>query len=188
MLKLGCLNIRSLPKKFHSLSDLITSKNIDVLSTTETWHDESSIALSKLRQCGYLVHDRPRPREGLALRSLGTNHDGLAVIASSTVGLHQLNGGFNPHIFESLTTQLNRGSRHINLLTVYRTGNIQSQFFSEFSDLLGRLVIKSPILFVTGDFNIHLEKPDDRNCLAFRPHLLVSDWLLKVPPTTVVGC
>ena len=79
-LRLGCLNIRSLAKKYHSLSDLITSKNIDVLSTTEIWHDEGSLALSKLRQCGYLVLDRPRPREGLTLRSLGTNHCGLAVI------------------------------------------------------------------------------------------------------------
>ena len=48
MLRLGCLNIRSLAKKFDSLSDLIASKNIDVLSTTEIWHDESSLALSKL--------------------------------------------------------------------------------------------------------------------------------------------
>ena len=78
MLRLGCLNIRSLAKKFHSLSDLITYKNIDVLSTTETCHDEGSLALSKLRQYGYLVLDLPRPREGLALRSLGTNHGGLA--------------------------------------------------------------------------------------------------------------
>ena len=69
------------------------------------------------------------------------------------------------------------GSRHINLLTVCRTGNLQSQFFSEFSDLLGRLVIKSPTLFVTGHFNIHLEKPDDRNCLAFRD--LISSFGLR---------
>ena len=178
VLRLGCLNIRSLVKKYHSLSDLIINKNIDVLSTTETWHDEGSLALTKLRQCGYLVLDRPRPREGFALRSLGTNHGGLAVIASSTVGLHQLNDGFSPNTFESLTAQINRGSRHINLLTVYRTGNLQPQFFSEFSDLLGRLVTKSPTLFVTGDFNIHLEKPDDRNCLAFRD--LISSFGLRL--------
>ena len=97
VLRLGCLNIRSLAKKYHSLSDL---------STTETWHDEGSLALSKLRQCGYL-------------RSLGTNHGGLAVIASSTVGLHQLNDGFSPNTFESLTAQINRGSRHISLLATY---------------------------------------------------------------------
>ena len=178
VLRLGCLNIRSLAKKYHSLSDLIINKNIDVLSTTETWHDEGSLALTKLRQCGYLVLDRPSPREGFALRSLGTNHGGLAVIASSTVGLHQLNDGFSPNTFESLTAQIDRGSRHINLLTVYRTGNLQPQFFSEFSDLLGRLVTKSPTLFVTGDFNIHLEKPDDRNCLAFRD--LISSFGLRL--------
>ena len=177
VLRLGCLNIRSLAKKFDSLSDLITSKNIDVLSTTGTWHEESSLTLSKLRQYGYLVLDRPRPREGLTLRSLGTNHGDLVVIESS-IGLHQLNDGFDPNTFDSLTTQINRGSRHINLLTVYRTGNLQSQFFSEFSDLLGRFVIKSPTLFVTVDFNIHLDKPDDRNCLAFRD--LTSSFGLRL--------
>ena len=36
------------------------------------------------------------------------------VIPSSTVGLQQLNVGFNPSTFESLTAQINRLSRHKN--------------------------------------------------------------------------
>ena len=40
------------------------------------------------------------------------------------------------------------------------------------------MIHKLSTLFVTGHFNIHLEKPDDRNCLAFRD--LISSFGLRL--------
>ncbi len=37
MIKLGLMNIRSLPTKVHFVNDMITRHNLDVLSLTETW-------------------------------------------------------------------------------------------------------------------------------------------------------
>ena len=82
----GCLNIRSITSKFEVLTDVIKDKKIDILSLTETWHDEGSVAFFQLRRQGFTVIDCPRPRVGSAQSSsLHSNHGGhLNIIYSAT--------------------------------------------------------------------------------------------------------
>ena len=78
------LNIRSITIKFEVLTHVIKDKKIDILSLTETWHDEGSVAFFQLRRQGFTVVDRPCPRVGSAQSSgLHSNHGGLAIIYSA---------------------------------------------------------------------------------------------------------
>jgi len=52
----GCLNVRSLLKKFDDVTELCLDRHIDLLSVTETWHDADSTVqsvLGRLRSAGY---------------------------------------------------------------------------------------------------------------------------------------
>ena len=74
------------------LTDVIKDKKIDILSLTETWHDEGSVAFFQLRLQGFTVIDCPRPRVGSAQSSgLHSNHGGFAVISTSSIQLGLLN-------------------------------------------------------------------------------------------------
>lgn len=121
VLRLGCLNLRSLAR---SSTPSPISSPINILMFCQLMR-HGTIAICKLRLLGL------QSSEGSVLRSLRKNHGGLAVIRSSTVGPYQHNVGLNPSTFELLAALINRGSKHVNLLTVYKAGNLQSQFFFE---------------------------------------------------------
>ena len=71
-------------------------------NTIETKHDEDYLILIQLRLCSYSVLDRPSPRVGSALRSLGTKHVGLVIISCSDYA--NLFIASNRNIFESIAT------------------------------------------------------------------------------------
>ena len=137
----------------------------------------------------FTVIDCPRPRVGSAQSSsLHSNHGGLAVISTSSIQLRLLNIDFKSTIFEYLATQVYLRSKCINLLTIYRTGPVRKQFFSELSELLSRFVINSSVLFITGDLNIHLERHDDPNNVTLRGILSSLGLGLRVDgPTHDLG-
>ena len=54
---LGCLNVRSLLRKYDDVIELCRDRRIDLLCLTETWHDVDSAVLGRLRRAGY---NRPR--------------------------------------------------------------------------------------------------------------------------------
>ena len=158
------------------------------MSLTETWHDEGFVAFFQLRRQGFTVIDCPRPPVGSAQSSsLHSNHGGLAVISTS-IQLRLLNIDFKSTTFEYLATKVYLRSKCINLLTIYRTGPVRKQFFSELSELLSRFVINSSVLFITGDLNIHLERHDYPNNVTLRGILSSLGLGLRVDgPTHDLG-
>ena len=168
VIKFGCLNVRSIAGKVDILLDIIPLNEIGILMLVETWHDDGSVALQRLRRAGYSVVDRPRPREGCVQKSLLTNHGGLAVIATEVIQLRSRDINCTLKTFEYLAVQVRSGNEHINILIIYRTGALQSQFYLELSEILGRMLIASPRFFVAGDINIHLERQEDPENRTFR--------------------
>lgn len=77
LLNFGALNIRSLGNKLETLLQVRYDQLIDVLFLVETWHDNDSVCLGRLRQDGFQVADRPRPRA--RANTLTTNHGGIMV-------------------------------------------------------------------------------------------------------------
>ena len=74
--------MRSIAGKVDIQLDIIPLNGIGVPMLVETWHDDGSVALQRLRRAGYSVVDRPRPRGGRAQKSLLTNHGNLTMIAT----------------------------------------------------------------------------------------------------------
>ena len=85
------------------------------------------------------------------------------MIATEVIQLRSLDINCTSKTFEYLAVQVRSSNEHINILTIYRTGALQSQFYLELSEILGRMVIASPLFFVAGDINIHLERQEDRS-------------------------
>ena len=76
------MNVRSASGKI----DIIAMKrdqSIDVLCLCETWHDEDSVSIRRLRAEGLQVLERARPRSLSELSTLSTNHGGGVAIAAS---------------------------------------------------------------------------------------------------------
>ena len=57
-LSFGTWNIRSLSKRFSSVAEAISDKQLDILAVTETWHrDSDDVALRRSAPAGYRIID-----------------------------------------------------------------------------------------------------------------------------------
>src|SRR5664279_4452127 len=100
----GCLNIRSVANKMVELLDVRRDQSIDVMFLVETWHDNDSVTLRRLRVDGYQVIDRPRPR--IRNDTISTNHGGVAVAAVPAIRLALLDLVVKPETFELLCVRV----------------------------------------------------------------------------------
>jgi hypothetical protein len=156
----GCFNIRSIAQNLVDLLDDRHDLNIHVFFLVETWHDRDCVDLRRLRSDGYQVVDRPRPRT--RDDTVSTNHGGLAVIAVPGVRLVALDlGVVKPVTFELLVVRVVSGSSSSVVVLVYRTGPVASAFFGELSYVLDRVATLVEPVFVVGDMNIRLDRPND---------------------------
>ena len=138
-------------------------QSIDVLCLCETWHDEDSVSIRRLRAEGLQVLERARPGSVSELSSLTTNHGGVAIAASRGVRLTAINTGNRECSFEHVCACVtSRGSSCIVLL-IYRLGSriADASFFLELSDLLDRLTTLTDPIMIASDLNIRLDRPDD---------------------------
>jgi len=74
-----------------------------VLCLCETWHDEDSVSIRRLRAEGLQVLERARPRSVSELSTLSTKHGGVAIAASRGVRLTAINTGNRKRSFEHVT-------------------------------------------------------------------------------------
>jgi len=87
------MNVRSAAGKIDDIVAMKRDQLIDVLCLCETWHDEDSVSIRRLRAEGLQVLERARPRSVSELPSLTTNHGGVAIAASRGVRLTAINTG-----------------------------------------------------------------------------------------------
>ena len=153
------LNIRSLHQKTDDVLELQRDHDIDVFLLVETWHDPDSVCISRLRNEGFCVAERSRPRVQ-GQDPLLTNHGGIAVISSNTLPLQTLSLSVAPTTFELVCVRVSRKSTSSNILLVYRTGPISNLFFEELSNVLDIVRSFNVPLIVAGDMNIHIERQD----------------------------
>ena len=157
----SCLNICSIANKLDDLLEVRQDQSIDVMFLVETWHDADSVVFRRLRVDGYQVVDRPRPRTSSNVDTLSTNHGGVAVVAAPGIRLVSLNLGVKPSTFELLPVRVVSGSSACVAVLVYRTGPVTTSFFAELSDVMERTVTSADPIYLVGDLNIRLDRPDD---------------------------
>jgi len=152
----GCLNIRSLLNKFDDVVEVCRDRHIDLLCVTESWHDADSAVLGRLRCSGFNVADRPRLR--VDSDNLSVNHGGVVVIAAADVALSPIViNDPRPTTFEVLCV------RAVIVVTLYRPGSaaIQQTFFDELAVIFDQVATYQEPIYVAGDFNIRLDRPDN---------------------------
>jgi len=160
---------------------------IDVQCLAETWHDDGCVAFSRLRQAGWSVADRPRPRAPTANLNL-TNHGGVAVLARPGVNLAPVSTvSDTPSTFEYVCTRVTAGQFKAIVTVVYGPGskNIEQEFFDELSSLLDCVAAFQEPTFVVGDFNVRLDRVTDPDTGQFN-ELLVSQGLSVCPTCSTV--
>jgi hypothetical protein len=168
----GCLNIQSAINKFDDVIDLFRQQDLTALCLTETWLDSDSPVINRLRHAGYSVVDRPRPR---VCHDISVNHGGVAIITAPGMSLAPLPVGLQPTTFEVTACYII--NRHqVAVIAIYRPGSqpVTVSFFEELSKLLEQVVVLSVPVFVVGDFNIRLDRPDDSHTLQL--HLTFDSY------------
>lgn len=165
-LKFGAMNVHSSNDKIDDILSTRRERNIDVLLLCETWHDQDSVFIRRLRTDGMRVIERARPRTA---NSLSTNHGGVVIAASNGVHLQPVNVGGPRSTFEFACGRVTSCGVSRVILLIYRPGSaaICSTFFDEFSDIMDYAATLEVPLIVTGDINIHLERPDDPDSRRF---------------------
>ena len=170
--QLSCatFNVRSLPKKLEALKQLTSDLDIPVLCLTETWLDDDSVDLRRLRTQGYQVLERARPRQpqNNTRMARNTNHGGVAIIAPNEIRLTKLSVG-SPQSFEHLCARVTSKGSSLVILLLYRPGSTaaKQEFFNELSSMLESLAVLTDPVVVTGDINIRLDRPSDPLCTQF---------------------
>ena len=77
----------------------------------------------------------------------------------------------------------------IVMLLVYRPGSVQANdvFFAELDKCLEVIALYKCEIVVAGDFNIHVERPDDPHAIRLREVLSSFDCIQHVPHTPTHG-
>ena len=177
-LRIAQLNARSAVKKGDAIQDSIIDNNLDILALTETWftssHDLSVI--HSIVPDGYTVHHQPRPSGGRG--------GGVALIYRSSAKA-KVNSHSNYSTFEHLDITLTHDSHALRLVSIYRPPSSSvPQFITEFANLVDNLNLSNGKLVVLGDFNIHVDRSDNRDSTAFRDMLEASNLIQHVSKAT----
>jgi exonuclease III len=166
------LNIRSLlnPMKYTAIFDLAHSRHVDLFALTETWITSSATS-AELRNApppGFSLVSCPRP----APANL-TSH----VVGGGTAFLvrepaHIVNTPFNQKFksFEMSSLTLKLRTSKLTVFNVYRPppANTKSRksvpfsfFLAELDTFLSLAATTPHEFLITGDFNLHLDDPND---------------------------
>lgn len=152
-LKLALFNIRSLPGKTFLINDFITEHNLDFMFLTETWLGQNNSTTA-------LIESAPPNYSFISEAAVNRRGGGVAVLFKNSLQCKQLSfSKFSS--FEYVAFQLKSSPRAV-LLKIYRPPRYCANFFDDFNELLSIICIDRDCIIVVGDFNIHIDNPQDR--------------------------
>ena len=147
-------NPQSLQNKIADFISLLEDNDIDISFITESWMTSQNNQTSALLQeAGYnIFHFCRQNRKG----------GGVGIIARNK--FIPKNGKLMAfHTFEIFMQSFKIPNSHpLTLVVIYRHGEeSQTDFIREFYSLVEFLVTNTIYFLICGDFNIHVNKPDD---------------------------
>ena len=153
------INARNLKNKSSYFIDHISGHNPDIVAITETWlTTNDDAARAECTPSGYKLLDQVRQTQ--------RRGGGVALLIRSKFTANR-NPSTHQSSFESADWTLHSNNLRIRIIVIYRpplSANHPvtiSTFISEFSSFLESVVICSEPLIITGDFNIHMDIPDE---------------------------
>ena len=172
-----------------ALCDFVITPQLDVLAITETWltgvdRDNRTLADIKNTLPNYVLYHSPR----LHSRAGGV---GILVRNGITVNIHQSQ---EYRAFEHVDLTLSSMSLSFHLLVIYRPPPnkknklTNAMFHDDFGCLTESLIAHPCRFLVAGDFNIHMDAPDNREAAIFRDLFDTSNFKQHVAsPTHTAG-
>lgn len=150
-LRVGSINARSMRAKAPVLTDLISTKSLDILGITETWLTprETAASLADITPAGFSFHQIPRP---------GRPGGGVGLFVASSLKFSEVTIPTHSS-FEAICGRISTGKVCLNVLNIYRPPGTCNIFFEELQDTLSHMVSLPHDLLIMGDFNLHVNVP-----------------------------
>ena len=178
-LTVGVLNAQSITHKSTAISETIIDRHLDVLALTETWHHVSDdLPLRRCAPPGYAIVD--------ASRQSADRGGGVALVFSKRFSAKRLTFAVQPTTFEVLGCMLRSASVSAVYVVIYRPGSktVTESFFEELICLLETVATYRCPIIVCGDFNIHVNNPNDRHAQHFAEIIESFDLVQNVDGST----
>ena len=153
------INCRSAVNKSTELQVELVQNRIDICSLTETWfRDGDTAAETQICPPGYKVISVPRSdRQG----------GGIAIVHRDSITIQRTNT-YNYPTMECSDFAVSLPGLTLNMAVIYRPPDkpIRS-FVSDFLDYIERNINLTGKLLLTGDFNVHVNKPESPDVNTF---------------------
>ena len=179
---MGTFNVRSLVNKTVGVMEHLLDVECDICFIQETFLREGDKAkLTEIRDYGWNVLSDPRKH-----RSGG----GIAMLYRNNITLKSNNKVTKYKSFQVMESLLSSTSDLVRLINVYRppytkkARHTECTFLEEFDDYLQTLSTKSGTPVIAGDFNLHIERPDDlypKKFLQLLSHYNLFQYVPTVP-------
>ena len=161
-IKFGTVNTRSIKKKVNMVEEQMTVNNLDFLFITETWlkddeNDKIWLKATELANTPFQIHSLERTKGkggGILLVSRCCNSTKLIKKASKPS-------------FEGATWKIIFGNNQLTVTGCYhpppgtRNPYPNSMFIDQLSDYMMDIISQHPNNILLGDFNIHVNDPED---------------------------
>ena len=159
-MRVTTVNARSLKSKIELIHDLVESKGIDILLVTETWltdneQDTIWIASSFMNKSPFRYQQISR-----------SQRKGGGILLLSRFSIEPICNANSPS-FEGASWKLTIGNITLCITGVYHpppsllNNTTNSMFIDQLSDFLVEVMSQSSNHIVLGDFNIHVNNPND---------------------------
>ncbi|CAB4005804.1 Hypothetical predicted protein [Paramuricea clavata] len=190
-LLLCVLNARSVRNKTAAIMDYIRDSNVDLCAITETWLTPDDAAVrAELCPNGFKFLDNPRT---------GRRGGGIGLLYRDSLQVKTVNSGEKSSFEFSECIVTSSSSRDLRVVNIYRppySGEHKvttSVFFTEFANYIDLLFTEAFLLckeqlIITGDFNIHIDSPEQPDARTFLD--LLDSFGLKqnvMQPTHISG-
>ena len=180
-MNLALFNTRSICNKTVGVLQLLSDFQTDICCITESWlRKDDKAKFAEMKDLGYSIHSKPRAGRGGGVAILYKNS--IKLIPQKTVRYKSFE--LIESCYKSADGQL------IRIATIYRSGTSSSQsaniqlFLEEFENYLSSLIDKAGKPIITGDFNIHIEDPEDSVSQRFTHVLKSNGWMQHVDSVT----
>ena len=161
--KVSCclINIESVGNKTNKIKCLIDELRLDICVIIETWLSNNVSDSSKIKEMTPISHNFYHvPRENRWGGGVGI-FTKKAFTKVQTINIENYNS------FEYMDIKITSENKNVRLIIVYRPPNKSKKtFLEEISDLLDSLENKTNLV-ICGDFNLHLDNPNDNYVKKF---------------------
>ena len=152
-IKILIWNAQSLANKIDEVMQFLIDNDVDIACISETWlSDESSMVTFKIKESGYMIDHAYRSKCG----------GGVAILWKPQI---KLKCNLRSKCYQSFQYKnvLLDGLIKTNLICLYRHQEIATtQFMEDLEDLLSSQSSKADTVVLTGDFNFHFEKSNEK--------------------------